>query len=175
MNLSRNYSIAILANIHQQNSDVLKLFDKLYILNSKGQCIYNDNLSNIKDHFVKCEFPLKNNQDPIEELMKVASLNSNNIFDDELVERFEDAICSQESQMEHCKLLDKISLKEISPENKSFNLFDVIILLRRIARDKLNGGWFIEIGFLICYLLSIILIISLFPSDIGTDPGCTEV
>ena len=139
------------------------------MLNSRGQCIYNDNLSKINDHLVKCEFPITSNQDPIKELIKVASCDSNNIFDKELVEIFEDAICSQQSQMEDCKLLNKLNVK-----NKSLNFFDVIILLRRIAKDKLIGEWKTEFGFLICYLLSIILILYLFPNDIGTDPGCTE-
>ena len=176
-NLAQNHSIAILTSIHQPNSDIFGLFDQLYVLNSRGQCIYNGNLSKIKDHLVKCEFPLMDNHDPIKELIKVVSCDSNSIFDNELVEtfdnelveKFEDGICSEEPQMKDCKLLKKIPAK-----NKSFNFFDVIILLRRTARDKLIGEWKIEFGFLICYLLSIILILYLFPNDIGTDPGCTE-
>ena len=168
-NLAQNHSIAILTSIHQPNSDIFRLFDQLYVLNSRGKCIYNGNLSKIKDDLVKCEFPLMENQDPIKELIKVASCDSNNIFDNELVETFEDVICSEEPQMKDCKLLSKIAVK-----NKSFNFFDVIILLRRTARDKLIGEWKIEFGFLICYFLSIILILYLFPNDIGTDPGCTE-
>ena len=171
-NLSRNHSIAILTSIHQPNSDVLRLFDQLYVLSIDGQCIYNDHPTMIKEYLIKCEIPLINYYVPIEQLIKVASKShSNNVFAEKLIKKtFQDSISSEESWMKDTKLLNK----NLFQENKSFNFSDAIILLRRTIRNELIGGWKIQFGFLITYFMSLYVILYLFPDDIGTDPGCTE-
>ena len=170
-NLARNHSIAILMSIHQPNSDVLTLFDQLYVLSTRGQCIYNDHPSKIKQHLIQCQIPLMKSQVPIEELIKVASSSSDIVFPINLAEKtFKESISSQESWMKDSKLLKK----NLSQKNKSFSFYDVIILLRRTATNELIGGWKIQIAFLISYFLSISIMLYLFPNDIGTDPGCTE-
>ena len=171
-NLARSHSIAILTSIHQPNSDVLTLFDQLYVLSIRGHCIYNDHPSKIRRHLVECEVPLMKYQVPIEELIKVASSSdSNNEFANKLVKKtFEDSISLEESWMKDSKLLKK----NFSHINKLFNLYDLLILLRRTARNELIGGWKIQFGFILSYCLSLFLMLYLFPNDIGTDPGCTE-
>ena len=154
-------------SIHQPNSDVLRLFDQLYVLSIGGRCVYNDHPAMIKEHLIKCQVPMMKYQVPIEELIKVASSSDSN----KLVKKtFENSISSQESWMKHSKLLDK----SLPQENKSFNFSDLIILLRRTARNELIGGWQIQFGFIISYAFGLFLMIYLFPDDIGTDPGCTE-
>ena len=171
-NLTRNHSIAILTSIHQPNSDVLRLFDQLYVLSIDGQCIYNDNPTMIKEHLIKCQIPLMNYHVLIEELIKIASkLDSNNEFAEKLIKKtFEDSISSEECWMKDTKLLNK----NLFQENKSFNFSDAIILLRRTFRNELIGGWKIQFVFLFVYFISLYVMLYLFPNDIGTDPGCTE-
>ena len=76
-NLSRNHSIAIITSIHQPNSNELKLFDQLYVLAIGGKCIYNGHPSALKQYLIECRIPFLDYQVPIEQLIKVASSNSN--------------------------------------------------------------------------------------------------
>ena len=170
-NLAQKHSIAILASIHQPNNNIVNLFNQLYVLTSRGQCVYNDHPIRLKDYLVECQVQLMDYQVSIEELIKIASIDSNNDVSNKLVdEMFNDSILSNESFIKDSKLLKNSHPQEI----KSFNLTDVLILLRRTARNELIGGWRTQIALLICYSLSLITMIYLFPNDIGSDPGCTE-
>ena len=166
-NLAQNHSIAILTSIHQPNNDIVNLFDQLYVLTSKGQCIYNDHPSKLKQYLINFQVEILDYQVPIEELIKIASsTDSNKLISD----NFEKSKNLQESWMSDCKLL-KNNLFE---SKKSFNLSDLMIILRRTARNELIGGWKIQIGFLMFYYITIFGMLYLFPNDIGTDPGCTQ-
>ena len=160
-----------MTSIHQPNTDVLKLFDQLYVLLNRGQCIYNNHPSEIKKHLNECQIELLNYQVPIEELIKVASsTHSNDVIVNNLIRKtFERSI----SSLKYIKY-GKLQKKSLFQENKSFNWADVLILLRRTAKNELIGGWKIQISSLICYLLTIFALLYLFPNNIGSDPGCTE-
>ena len=166
-NLSNKHSIAILTSIHQPNCDVLRLFDQLYILSNKGECIYNNDPSKLKQHLIEYQIELLDYQVPIEEIIKIASSSHS----DKLIKKqFENSTSSQELWLNDSKLLKN----SLFHKNKSFNLTDVMILLRRTATNEFIGGWKIQFGFLFFYFLSLFTMICLFPNDIGTDPGCTE-
>ena len=160
-----------MTSIHQPNTDVLKLFDQLYVLTSSGQCIYNDHPSKIKEYLNECQVELLGYQVPIEELIKVASSpDSNNVLVTNLVERAFGEVISSEKWMNHAKLHNK----NLYQENKSFKLTDMMILLRRTAKNELIGGWKIQLSCLFFYILTVLIMLYLYPNDIGTDPGCTE-
>ena len=160
-----------MTSIHQPNTDVLKLFDQLYVLTSRGQCIYNDHPSKIKEHLNKFQVKLLDYQVPIEKLIKIASSSdSNNVLVNNLVKRAFGEVISSKKWMKDAKLHNK----SFCQENKSFKFTDLMILLRRTAKNELIGGWKIQLSCLFCYLLTILVMHYLFPNDIGTDPGCTE-
>ena len=160
-----------MTSIHQPSADVLKLFDQLYVLTNNGQCIYNDHPSNIKGHLNECQIELLDYQVPIEKLIKVASSpDSKDVIVNNLIKKtFEISI----SSLKWIKY-SKSQNKNLFQENKSFNWTDVLILLRRTAKNELIGGWKIQISSLICYLLTVFVLLYLFPNDIGSDLGCTE-
>ena len=143
------------------------MFDQLYVLSSNGECIYNDHPSKLKQHLVQCQVQLLDYQVPIEEVIKIASSSDSNKL---IKQQFENTISSEELWLKDSKLLKK----NLFHKNKSFNLTDVIILLRRTATNQFIGGWKIQFGFLFFYFLSLFTMLCLFPNDIGTDPGCTE-
>ena len=72
-NLTENYQLAIVTSIHQPNSDVLMMFDKLYVLAKGGCCVFDGETTQLKDHLEQCKVECLDWQVPIEELIKLAS------------------------------------------------------------------------------------------------------
>ena len=62
-----------MTSIHQPNSDVLMMFDKLYVLAKKGKCVFDGKTTQLKNHLQKCQIECLEWQVPIEELIKIAS------------------------------------------------------------------------------------------------------
>ena len=169
-NLARHHSIAIVTSIHQPNIDVLILFDQLYVLATGGQCVYNGHPSVLKQHLVECQIPLMDYQVPIEELIKVASNNSNHDLVNKLVNKTLDSSSEEEIWINEGKILKG----SFTQKNKAFSFNDLLVLLRRTIKNELIGGWIIQLGFIISLLLGVLVMLYLFPNDIGTDPGCPQ-
>ena len=74
-NLAKKYQLAIVTSIHQPNSDVLMMFDKLYVLARGGRCVFDGETNQLKSHLEQCQVECLEWQIPIEELIKVASKN----------------------------------------------------------------------------------------------------
>ena len=74
--LAKNYQLAIVTSIHQPNSDILMMFDKLYVL-SHGRCVFDGRTTELKCHLQQCQVECHEWQVPVEELIKVASKTSN--------------------------------------------------------------------------------------------------
>ena len=169
-NLARHHSIAIVTSIHQPNIDVLMLFDQLYILATGGQCVYNGHPSVLKQHLVECQIPLMDYQVPIEELIKIASNNSNHDLVNKLVNKTLDSSSEEELWINEGKILKG----SFTQKNKAFSFNDLLVLLRRTIKNDIIGGWKVQLGFIICILFGVLLMLYLFPNDIGTDPGCPQ-
>ena len=76
-NLAKKYDLAIVTSIHQPNSDVLMMFDKLYVLSKGGRCVFDGKTNELQNHLQECQIDYQEWQVPIEELIKVASKTSN--------------------------------------------------------------------------------------------------
>ena len=72
-NLVMKYNMAIVTSIHQPNSDIIMLFDKLYVLSKRGFCVFDGETNQLLCHLQKCQIDCQEWQVPIEELIKVAS------------------------------------------------------------------------------------------------------
>ena len=62
-----------MTSIHQPNSDVLMMFDKLYVLAKRGKCVWNGETTKLKSHLQLSQVQCEEWQIPIEQLIKVAS------------------------------------------------------------------------------------------------------
>ena len=169
-NLARHHSIAIVTSIHQPNTDVLMLFDQLYVLATGGQCVYNGHPSVLKQHLVECQIPLMDYQVPIEELIKVASHNSNYDLVNKLVNKTFDSSCKEELWTNQGKIIKG----SFTQKSKAFSFNDLLIFLRRTIKNELIGGWILQLGFIISLLMGVLMMLYLFPNDIGADPGCPQ-
>ena len=76
-NLAKKYDLAIVTSIHQPNSDILMMFDKLYVLSKGGMCVFHGKTNQLQSHLQNCQIDCQEWQVPIEQLIKVASKTSN--------------------------------------------------------------------------------------------------
>ena len=76
-NLAKKYDLAIVTSIHQPNSDILMMFDKLYVLSFGGFCVFDGKTNQLQSHLQECQIDCQEWQVPIEQLIKVASKTSN--------------------------------------------------------------------------------------------------
>ncbi|CAG2104866.1 unnamed protein product, partial [Medioppia subpectinata] len=71
--LCQKHNISIIASIHQPNTDILQMCDKLYVLAKGGECVYWGPPSALSPHLHTCGIVLNENQVPIETLITIAS------------------------------------------------------------------------------------------------------
>jgi ABC-type multidrug transport system ATPase subunit len=70
--LSRMHNISIITSIFQPNSDVLMMFDKLFVLSKGEVCDYSGSSKDMKNHLNECQIFCTECQKPIEVIMKIA-------------------------------------------------------------------------------------------------------
>ena len=168
-----------MTSIHQPNTDVLMLFDQLYVLSNDGQCVYNGHPSYLKQHLIQCQVSFLDYQVPIEQLIKVASPDDSKInLVKNLVSKTNDNSITQEElwTKDGRELWSKEGkqFKESFSQKKMFNFNDLLILLHRTINNEFIGGWKIQIGFIFTLLYCILLVLYLLPNDTGSDPGCPQ-
>src|ERR1700712_1754077 len=71
--LSIKQNISIISTIHQPNSDVLQMFDNLYVLAKGGVCVYSGTPQHLPNHLSECYIICNENQVLIETLITIGS------------------------------------------------------------------------------------------------------
>ncbi|KAH9512080.1 ABC protein, sub ABCG [Dermatophagoides farinae] len=82
--LSEQNGITVIVSIHAPSSDILNMFDQLYIIAKGGVCIYSDHPDRLRPHLNQITGISLNEEDsPIQEYLRIAS----NGIDDEQVRK----------------------------------------------------------------------------------------
>ncbi|KAH9511177.1 hypothetical protein DERF_009648 [Dermatophagoides farinae] len=129
-----NQMTTIVVSIHSPNSDILELFDKIYILAKGGVCIYSD-APNLLDDKIDIErMDQQQQKPPIEEYMKIAC---NNINDNDIVRRLAIDVNREENErltqsfiVDHEQLL--FQRNWIIMQNRSFYFRDFYLQFYRM-------------------------------------------
>ena len=85
--LAKKHSIAIITSIHQPNQEIVLMFDQIYVLAKGGNCIFNGRPDQIAAHLIDNEIPFNENQVPIEELLKLGSVEAEDQQLDNLIDK----------------------------------------------------------------------------------------
>ena len=107
--LAKMHSIAIITSIHQPNQEIVMMFDKLYVLAKGGNCIFCGHPDRIAAHLKENEIPFKENQIPIEQLLKLGSVEEEEQDLDLLIENSREALSL--SVLKECKNQTQLSAK----------------------------------------------------------------
>ncbi|OTF82374.1 hypothetical protein BLA29_011671, partial [Euroglyphus maynei] len=136
--LSMN-GMTVMVSIHAPSSDILNLFDQLYILAKGGVCIYSGHPEQLRPHLLRVTgIQLNEDDSPIQEYLRIAS---NNIDDDEQVRK----LTRQSMNNDHQRIMiaqledggeSRNSFKSISSGipnySKKFLFSDLFIQFRRL-------------------------------------------
>ena len=148
--LAQKQNIAIISTIHQPNTEVIQMFDNLYVLAKEGVCVFSGRPQQLKTHLNDCGINCSSNQTPIGILLKVGS---NGPLDESVIEL-------SDKTSENMRYFEpKIAREtELSPngipfEKKSFSIPELWYLLVRMTIHTIYHNWIQYFGQIAIYLL----------------------
>ena len=71
--MAHKHNLSIIIAIHQPTYETLMNFDSLYVLAKGGVCMYSGQPQHLRQHMNDCHIIIRNNQIPIEILLKVGA------------------------------------------------------------------------------------------------------
>ena len=78
----------------------------------------------------------------------------------------------QQNAIDNCKLIGEIVNETMKTNNRSFNLSDLYYLLSRSFKGSIMRGWKIQFLKVFGLLFGVLMAITIYPNDIGSDPSC---
>ncbi|KAH7642902.1 hypothetical protein HUG17_9593 [Dermatophagoides farinae] len=175
--LSTQNGITVLVSIHAPSSDILDMFDQLYIIAKGGVCIYSDQPDRLRSHLNQITgIALNEDDSPIQEYLRIAS----NGINDEQVRKL-----TQESvQQDHQRLTAQFSKfekeecpfasipKGIPHYSRKFRSSDLWTQFRRLLRLTFIADVRHIIGILILIIITLITYTSITNKDMVIPRGC---
>ncbi len=167
--MSQKHNIAIITIIHQPNSDIIMMFDKLYVLAKGGVCVYFGSPQNLNSFLNECEIKCKEFQIPIEVLIKVAI---NSINNEQVLKMVKKTTKENQKRLNRCLNETELFPDGIPFKSKIFKPIDMWHLLLRTMTCNYISQWkSLLIQFILFVTLPLILKI-IFNPNIGIPDGC---
>ncbi|KAH7642958.1 hypothetical protein HUG17_9649 [Dermatophagoides farinae] len=175
--LSTQNGITVLVSIHAPSSDILDMFDQLYIIAKGGVCIYSDQPGGLRSHLNQITgIALNEDDSPIQEYLRIAS----NGINDEQVRKL-----TQESvQQDHQRLTAQFSKfekeecpfafipKGIPHYSRKFRSSDLWTQFWRLLRLTFIADVRHIIGILILIIITLTTYTSITNKDMVIPRGC---
>ena len=150
--LTRKYEMSVLTSIHQPNSDLLQIFDKLYVLSKDGNCLYFGKPNHLSTHLNECQIFCSQNEKPIETLLKLSAMGSRDKLNKQLIDKnFNSYQISNDKQIGG-------NTSQTQTNSKSFQIKDIYYLLMRRIQINFIIQWKTLIIETVFHLLFVIII-----------------
>ncbi|XP_075680900.1 uncharacterized protein LOC113790209 [Dermatophagoides pteronyssinus] len=130
--LADNSRLTILVSIHTPNSDIMSLFDKVFILAKGGVCIYSGPPDNLRDNLKqKISHEFDTEKPPIEEYLEIACEGIRNEFVRKLTDS---TLLEQHEKLD--EFVDDLRFLSngVQQRRKWFSIDDLILQLYRVFR-----------------------------------------
>lgn len=173
--LARLHNLCIITSIHQPNTDVLMMFDDVYVLAKGGVCVYAGHPNEIRQHLSQCSTSndIHKNSFPIEELIKYSCLDHTDYQVKNLVKATKTKIIEDISYSlndETQLVLDGI------PNNRvRFSLHSIWILIIRYCYFIRGFQWILLSIFPLCIMLDGLIMGLIFDPKIALVTGCINL
>ncbi|KAH7637213.1 uncharacterized protein LOC124495078 isoform X3 [Dermatophagoides farinae] len=168
--LAGNNRLTILVSIHTPNSDIMSLFDKVFVLAKGGVCIYsgppNDLRNNLKQ---KIDDEFDTEKPPIEEYLDIAC----EAIGSEIVRKLTDStLIEQHAQLD--PLVDDLKFLKngVRQGRKRFCWGDLILQFHRIFRISFIAEYKSFLMQFLYYFLVIMLVTTFFESKMTHAETC---
>ena len=165
--LSLKHNISIISTIHQPNSDILQMVDKLYVLAKGGVCVYSGTPEYLPIHLRECDIICNAYQVPIEHLVTIASKG----IEDKPVYRLREKTDRDFSEINE-NIINETKLKRINAKNKNFSLKDINILLKRALTQIYFYEWKSYLMKLLLIIAIVFMISIAFDKYVGKEDDC---
>nr|XP_027194971.1 uncharacterized protein LOC113789612 isoform X1 [Dermatophagoides pteronyssinus] len=169
--MSRVYSISVNLSIgHMVDSDVLSVFDKLYVLSRGGLCIYEGSVEHMSLFLRESGVIIQSSiQTPIERLIKIASKPN------ELTVRVANRVFSTRHDILHSAKKYGVLLEfGIQPHLLPISLINIWHLFRRSLVHKYRYYWKSILFEYWALIAAIVLLVLLFDNGIGEPDSCYD-
>lgn len=156
-----------MTSIHQPNSDVLMMFDQLYVLAKGGFCVFEGSPKELSLHLSECGIECNEYQIPIEVLFKIASARDERVL----------KLVNKESQKQimlinRCITEGYLAPNGIKFKSKTFRFSNLWYLLLRSLTYTYRSQWkAMIIQFIFNVGLGFILT-KMYNKNIGKPDGC---
>ncbi|XP_017478051.1 PREDICTED: ABC transporter G family member 3-like [Rhagoletis zephyria] len=167
--LCRVYSIAVIFSVGQVlDSDILAVFDKLYVLSRGGLCVYEGSVDHMSLYLREAEVAISSKiQTPMERLMKVASKPS------QVTLRLANQTLTTRTDILH--MAQKFGVPApngIQTEMASISLRTMLDLFGRSYTHKHRIYWRSIVLYYLIIVLSTVLLTTAFTDGIGLPSAC---
>ena len=167
-NLTKNHNISILTSIHQPNNEIVLMFDKIYVLAKGGQCLFSGAPNMIRFHMFDNNIIIEDNDVPIEQLLKIASIESQKYFN-EMIERTKNKLKYETQNISKNEMKLTFGLQ---PRNKPFSPSDIWYLMLRTMNVQYIRQWKTLLSQFLFYILFPICVFNMFDDNISKPSGC---
>ncbi|OTF81654.1 hypothetical protein BLA29_003134, partial [Euroglyphus maynei] len=165
------HNLTIIASVHQPNIEVLMMFDQLYVLAKGGVCVYSGKPTNIRQYLsrISTDETIKNDEFPVEKLIKYSCLNHSNLFVQELAKNANEKILKENPDEDTVSVMDGI------PTNMNrFSLRHSWFLIQRYFTYFKGYQWLPFSIFTIMLISQGNNLRSMFDEKIAQPSGCID-
>ena len=163
-------NICLVITIHQPNSDIMDMFDNMYVLSKGGQCVFSGLPKDLVHTMADSDIICGENQVPIETLITIGSKGSeDNRIAEMRLKTARQVYNLIQSRNNHLRP------KFIKQSNKRFNVKDVYLLLERSVVEFIHYNYVSCIIRFLAIVLSTTIITFTFDPDIGKYNDCIDL
>ena len=165
--LAQKQKISIISTIHQPNSEVIQMFDSLYVLAKGGVCVYSGTPQLLPFYMRKNGINWGRDQVPIETLITIASKG----FEDIKIREFRNKTTFEMKNLIEKRILETEE-KLIRHRSKWFNIKDVYYLLNRKVVEFFRYKFLSVLLGILVQIFTVVLSTQAFPSKFGEYTDC---
>ena len=171
--IAHEHNVTIVTSIHQPHTDLLLMFDSLYVLAYGGRCIYSGRSINISQYLQRIAIP-QSKMFPIEKLLQYCSQDSNdNQIVQRMIEMTNQEIIDNGGQL--LPLQTQLIIDGLQTNRHRFSLTCSKILFHRNLLYIINYRWKMFSMFIIFPILLSLVLRHFFPAKIAIENGCINL
>ena len=178
--LAHKHNLTIISSIHQPNTEVLMMFDQLYVLARGGACVYSGPPNTISTHLRTVDAHLDiitEWNSPIELLVKHSCNGHHDPIVKQLIENNDQQFYSTNSEQIIIKLKEQTQFVPdgVLQNRTSFSLTSVYILSIRYIQYIFGHLWKQWLIYIAIYLMYSYLLTFFFDPQIALPSGCVRL
>ena len=165
--LTAKHNICVIATIHQPNSDIMEMLDKLYVLAKGGVCVYSGSVPYLTQHMRNCDIVCNAYQVPIEHLVTIGAKG----HDDRTVTALTSKT-NEDFRQNYRSIIKRTKVSRIEPIRKAFSWKDLKIVMSRALVIVRFEDWRTLMIKMVSIIATAFVVIVAFDKYIGRAEDC---